>query len=121
MLSYHHLRSSFNSKFLDFFLLVYVTEIEKIRFRPISTSTNHTGYPDATNAVGDNHRGYKIKAAKKNKYPFFLIWTAMARVDFSNLYKKKWDCIFVIFSKSWFLKLPVKGMESCETLKVMPK
>ena len=45
----------------------------------------------------------------------------MARVDFSNLYRKKVDCIFVIFSKSWFLKLPDKGMESCETLKAMPQ
>ena len=29
--------------------------------------------------------------------------------------------MFVIFSKSWFLKLPDRGMESCETLKAMPK
>ena len=42
----------------------------------------------------------------------------MARVDFS---RKKGDYIFVIFSESWFLKLPDKGMESCETLKAMPK
>ena len=80
----------------------------------------HTGYPDSTNAVGHNQRRYKKKTAKKIKYPFFLIWTAMARVDFSTLYRKKGDCIFVIFSKSWFLKLPDKGMESCETLKEMP-
>ena len=45
----------------------------------------------------------------------------MARVDFSNLYRKKGDCIFVTFSKSWFLKLLDKEMESCETLKAMPK
>ena len=45
----------------------------------------------------------------------------MARIDFSNLYRKKAGCIFVIFSKSRFLKLPDKGMESCETLKAMPQ
>ena len=45
----------------------------------------------------------------------------MARVNFSTLYRKKGECMFVIFSKSWFLKLPDKGMESCETLKAMLK
>ena len=45
----------------------------------------------------------------------------MARVDFFNLYGEKGDCICVIFTKFWFLKLPDKEMKSCETLKAMPK
>ena len=39
------------------------------------------------------------KVAKESKYLFFLTETEIARVDFSNLYRKKGDCIFVIFSK----------------------
>ena len=57
----------------------------------------HTGYPDSTNATGDNQRRNNNKAAKKCKYPFFLIWTAMTRIDFSSLYRKKGGCIFVLF------------------------
>ena len=41
----------------------------------------------------------------------------MAGVDLSNHYRKKADFICVIFSKSWFLKLLDKGMESCETFR----
>ena len=39
-------------------------------------------------------------AKKKSKYPFFLIWMPIVRVDFSNLYKKKGDCgtVFLLFS-----------------------
>ena len=80
----------------------------------------HTRYPDTTNVVGDNHRGcIKNKAAKKSNYLFFLIWTAVARVDFQSLSIGRKETVFFIFSKSWFLKLPGKGMESCKTLKVM--
>ena len=49
----------------------------------------------ATNSADINN-----EAAKKSKNPFFLIWTAMARVDFYSLYMKKGDYMFVIFSKS---------------------
>ena len=65
------------------------------------------------------HADINNKAAKKSKYPFFLRWTAIAMVDFFDLYRKKGDCICVIFSKSWFLKLPDKEMGNCETLKTM--
>ena len=43
----------------------------------------------------------------------------MAGNDFTIFIGK--ETVFVIFSKSWFLKLPDKGMESCKTLKAMPQ
>ena len=44
------------------------------------------------------HADINNKAAKKSKYPYFLSWTAIAMVDFFDLYRKKGDCICVIFS-----------------------
>ena len=67
---------------------------------------DHTGYPDSTNAVGDNQRRYKKTKQKKKqgdkkdcKYPFFLRWFGRqwAVLIFFNLYRKKGDCIFVSF------------------------
>ena len=50
-----------------------------------------------------------IRRQKRVSTRFFLIWTAMTRVDFSNLYRKKGGCIFVLFLFLFLLFSPKPG------------